>query len=159
MAVRLSKEFRLAASFVSRGWAALSESQSDAAAVGYLPNVFGSYWLDSCVEKQVANLRRLAEQAPDENERAAALFSLAGLLHQAFRLGEAESVCSEVEALKSVNHPPIMRLRAEIEARKGNLAGARAIARELANDPKARFFCISDEQILAACSPAVGAAP
>ncbi len=148
--MRIPKDYLVAARRVSALWRKLEASVSPAPSRDRERNIFGQFWKTSLVEEQIANLRTLVEIAPDASERGAGLYSLAGLLHNALRLSDAEQVCQELIALRAPSFPPALNLLARISARRGNMDHALKLAEALEGDPAASFFRVSREDLQAA---------
>jgi tetratricopeptide (TPR) repeat protein len=110
-------------------------------------NAWGEYWKTTAVYKHLSNLREVVSLSSDEDERSAALYSLAYFLYQTLSLEEAEAVCADIARSKPDGFPPTVRLLAEIYARKGDIERALTLAQQLEQHSDARAFRVSESDL------------
>jgi hypothetical protein len=128
----------------------LDETRKDRAEDGYIRNWLGQYWRKSFVEDLVAKYRELIDSLNDARDKSAMYVSLIGALRNAMMLDEASEVGEQCIGLFGQEVPPmVLRLLAEVEARRGQMDRARARAHELNSRPGGRLFRISDEELAA----------
>jgi hypothetical protein len=156
---RVPQEFRAAVRRLTKSSLALDKKSTRMPLPDHTRNAWGHYWSTPAVESHLANLRAAASLAPDDDERAAALYSMAAFMNQALMLDEAEATCAEIAKIRSATFPPTVRLLAEISARRGDMSRALLLAKSLEQDPAARVFRISEADLQAIFSAGQRRAP
>jgi hypothetical protein len=140
--------FKKAARELVRNLLDLEKKSIGVAAPGYFRNRHGSYWPEAAYEQIVQLYRACIVEAPDRLESLATRYALAAFLRDGLRLEEAAEICELLMADRPDRASADRNLLAFIEARRGNLERARALAAAINADPNARAFRVHEEDLM-----------
>lgn len=142
-----SSEFMKVARNLSRELLDLDRTSRDVGSAGYFQNTFGGYWRLDTFGRLVALYREAIDLAPDDLERNAARYALAALFKNALLLHEAAQECEALIEARPARAYADQSLLAFVEARRGDLARAKELARIVNANPDASSFRVDEADL------------
>lgn len=129
---------------LSRTYASIDRTARPLRSPGFVRNRWGTYWSASLLESWISINAELCSQE-DEDERCAAMYSRASMLLSIHRLAEARTTVDEL--IKVRPSAPATKILALIEARSGNVDGARELAQRVKEMPHGGSFAVTEDEI------------
>lgn len=142
-----SADFMRVARELSRERLVLDSTSRDVESTGYFRNAYGKYWRTATFDRLVALYREIIDLAPDDLERNAARYALAALFKNGLVLHEAAQECETLIKARPARAYADQNLLAFVEARRGDLARAKELARIVNANPDASSFHIDESDL------------
>jgi len=146
--MRVSREFKKKAGELIWARLELDQSTIDRGLPGYMRNWVGRYMRTELFQQLRDLYPACIQLAPDGNEVAALRFAYAAMLRDGLCLDEAASLCEESITENPSKAYGDQNLLAFIEARRGNLHRAEALADIVNSNPLARHFRVHESDLV-----------